>query len=359
MIDVDDEDHPGDEEDGEDHRRHPLRPVGPEHVDGVRHHEQHAEQRERAPRHVDVALATMRRRVALRHASKGHRAVSGSHHEVALREAVRRGLGHGLHDDEVEVDVPRLLHGVHDDARDVLGHERLGHVVVHRIGPGAVPAESHERELVGPHHAGRHLDHAERLAVQLEPEHLGQRVRGELRRVVPAAARVGRVAGDRRDVHDVGDAALDGAPAQEGQQRARDPLQREHVHLEHPRPVLDGRVLDRVEALRAARVVHERVQRAGRGEVIAQGVHVRAGRSGRRRTRMPRSPRRAHGADPRGGRRRRRPIRRRGARARSPLRSRSSHRSRPLAAHPCAHCGAPPGECARNARPRHPHGRCG
>ena len=161
-----------------------------------------------------------------------------------------------------------------DDGGDVLGHERLGHVVVDGVGPSAVPAEPHERELVGLHHAGRHLDDAQGLAVQLEPQHLGQRVGGELGRVVPAPAGVGRVPGDRRDVHDVGDPALHGAPAQQREQRARDPLQGEHVDLEHPGPVVDRRRLDRVEALRAARVVHERVQRAGRGEVVAQGVDV-------------------------------------------------------------------------------------
>ena len=75
--DIDDEDHPGGDEDEEDDRGGPLRPIGPQHEDRVGHDERHAEQREGAPGHVDVARAAMRRRVALRLPPEVHRVVSG------------------------------------------------------------------------------------------------------------------------------------------------------------------------------------------------------------------------------------------------------------------------------------------
>ena len=51
---------------------------------------------------------------------------------------------------------------------------------------------------------GRDLDHPDRLAASSSRSTADQRVLGELRRVVPAAALVGDVPGDRGDGQDVG-----------------------------------------------------------------------------------------------------------------------------------------------------------
>ncbi len=144
---------------------------------------------------------------------------------------------------------------------------------------------------------------------ELEAQHRDERVRGELRGVVAAAALVGRVAGDRGDVDDVGDPALDGAVAQQGQQRARDALSASTLTSNIHAQSSIVRRLDGVEPVRAAGIVHERVHSPGRGELIAQAVDVGLRVRSATKTDAPVSASSSRGG-PRVGRRRRRPSRR-------------------------------------------------
>ena len=161
-----------------------------------------------------------------------------------------------------------------------------------------------------------------------------QGVRGELGRVVPAAALVGDVPGDRGDGQDVGVARrrrpIGRRRPQQRQQRAGHPLDREHVDVEHARPVLGVAVLDAMATPKAPpALLTSACTGPSRREVVAQAHPPGPGRSGRRRTRRRRSRRRAAAAGPRGGRPRRHPSRAPGTAAPSPPRSPNSPPSPP------------------------------
>ena len=89
-----------------------------------------------------------------------------------------------------------------DRLGDVLGDERVGDAGVDLVGGGLVAAEADQGELVGAHHARRHLGDPDRLAVELEAQRLGDGAGGVLGRGVAAAVLVGPAAGDGADVED-------------------------------------------------------------------------------------------------------------------------------------------------------------
>src|SRR3954454_5795855 len=70
------------------------------------------------------------------------------------------GLGAGAHDHRVDVDVPRAGDDPRDAVSDVVGDEDSRDAVVHRVGALLVTGKTHERELLGVHHAGGELCHA-------------------------------------------------------------------------------------------------------------------------------------------------------------------------------------------------------
>jgi MFS family permease len=206
---------------------------------------------------------------------RSRRCDSGARLQLAADHLVRGGLGHRLDGDQVEVDVERQLDRVHDRLGDVVGDKRMGDVVVHRVGPGLVAPETHQRELLRLHHAGGDLDHADRLPRELQAQHAHQGARGELRGVVASPALVGDVTRDRRDGDDVRTIPIRCGQSEQGQQRAGDPLHGDDVDVEHAHPVLGVAVLDGGEAQGAAGVVHQGVHRAETRDEVAQGVDLR------------------------------------------------------------------------------------
>ncbi len=118
---------------------------------------------------------------------------------LGLRQPVHlvlRRLRTRTHDQLVDVHVRWPGGDPGDGIGDVLGTQRVGDTGVDGVGPLVVAGEPDQRELVGPHHAGSHLAHADRLVEELEPEGFGHRLGAVLRRRV-AAARPHRPPGPR------------------------------------------------------------------------------------------------------------------------------------------------------------------
>jgi hypothetical protein len=159
-----------------------------------------------------------------------------------------------------------------DDAvGDVVGGEGLD-AGVDVVGPGLVAAEADDREL-GLDHARGDLGDADRLAVQLQAQGVGDGPDGMLGGGVAGAAGVDLEAGDGAEVDDVG---VGGGP-QQGQEAAGDPQQPDHVGVHHRLPVLVAAVGHRVEADPGAGAVDQQV-----GAAVAVGHGGREGLHRRR-----------------------------------------------------------------------------
>ena len=127
---------------------------------------------------------------------------------------------------------------------------------VHGVGPLLVAAEPGQREPLGAHHPRRDLGDPHRLVDELEAHRLGHDGQAVLGGGVPPTALVCRAAGDGADVDD--DPVTAGLERR--QQGFGDLQGANHVDLEHLPPVLDGGVLDGLEAVGAAGVVDEDVE---------------------------------------------------------------------------------------------------
>ena len=141
---------------------------------------------------------------------------------------------------------------------DVLGGEGLVHARVDLLRGLLVPAEAVEGELRGVHEARGDLDDAHVVLGLLEPQRLRHGPLGELRGVVAAAALVGPVRGEGREVQD-GALAVGAQRREEGAGQAH---RAEHVDLVHPLPVLGAGLGHAVRAAGAAGDVEQRVHAA-------------------------------------------------------------------------------------------------
>ena len=134
---------------------------------------------------------------------------------------------------------------------DVLGRERR-HPPIDRRRPLRVAAEPDEAEF-GLHEAWRHLGDPDRRPQELEPQGSGEGSLGVLGRRVARPALIHLEARDApHDHHVTRIGALERREEGPG-----DPHRPQDVHLEHPPPVVVGRLGDRLAALGPAGVVHQ------------------------------------------------------------------------------------------------------
>ena len=168
----------------------------------------------------------------------------------------------------------RRVERIGDDIRDIGGHQRLLDALVDPLGGIPIASETVERELLGEDHSGSDLGDPDRLAVQLQPEHMGDHGLGGLGCVVTRPAGVGGHCGGGGDEERVRVAGGCRRLAQLREQGGDEPLRRQDVGLEHPLPVRRLRVLDAVRAARPARDVDERMNGSGLGAPGGERIDV-------------------------------------------------------------------------------------